>query len=64
MRETSARMWVNEDSKPMLRAHSSRRASLHRLWDLEIKRVITARGAIFEQLTNDDMRQLCRRHYE
>jgi hypothetical protein len=48
----------------MPRAHPSLRASLHRLWDFEIKRVITARGAIFEQLTNDDMRQLCRRHYE
>jgi hypothetical protein len=40
------------------------RASLDRLWELDIERVIPAHGAIFEQSAKDDIRRLCQRFYD
>ena len=40
------------------------RASLDRLWALDIERVIPAHGAIFEQGAKDDVRRLCQRFYD
>lgn len=39
------------------------RASLDRLWDLDIECVVPAHGAIFEQDAKQDIRRLCERLY-
>ena len=40
------------------------RASLDRLWDLDIECVVPAHGAIFEQDAKQDIRGLCKRLYD
>jgi hypothetical protein len=40
------------------------RASLDRLWDLDIECVVPAHGALFEQDAKQDIRRLCQRFYD
>jgi hypothetical protein len=40
------------------------RASLDRLWDLDIECVVPAHGALFEQGAKGDIRRLCQRFYD
>jgi len=40
------------------------RASLDRIWELEIECVVPAHGTIFEQGAKDDIRRLCQRFYD
>jgi hypothetical protein len=43
---------------------SALRASLDRLWDLDIECVVPAHGAIFDQDAKQEIRRLCQRFYD
>lgn len=51
-------------TKFVVKDRQALRASLDRLWDLDIERVVPAHGAIFEQDAKQEIHRLCRRFYE
>ncbi len=40
------------------------RASLERIWELDIECVVPAHGAIFDKDAKQDIRRLCQRFYD
>lgn len=44
--------------------HEALRASLDRLWELDIECIVPAHGAIFENGAKEDIRRLCQRFYD
>jgi hypothetical protein len=51
-------------TKLAVKDKSALRASLDRLWDLDIECVVPAHGAIFDQDAKQEIRRLCQRFYD